>query len=228
MKNKYEVGCIVTLKTHPLLYEFYVRGDGKLIPPFMIVKEVNIEPKNKKLVDEITGFEIAHRVKYTCCFFNDNKSEFEEVVLYEPMLEDYTNLYIASFDKIDKANDYKSLIKETKEYVLPEYEFGKLVSFRTKKYEIFKKRKSVKITNELKTETSNMKKETIQYIVNYATPDFIICGIKKTELVGLFYTDGQKKKLISNTLLKVKWFNSFQMKFSEIYLPIECFTDIKT
>ncbi|MCD8454603.1 hypothetical protein LNJ08_09360 [Tenacibaculum finnmarkense genomovar ulcerans] len=86
-ENKFIIGDIVTLKTHPLLYGFKIKGDGKLVPPFMIVKEIYIEDKKKKTHSEELGKQIAERIKYTCVFFDDNKTEFKEAILYESMLE---------------------------------------------------------------------------------------------------------------------------------------------
>ena len=62
-------------------------------------------------------------------------------------------------------------------------------------------------------------------MVNYTTPEFVLCGYKKESPEGLFYPNGDFKMLTSEILFKVKWFNPFQMKYSEQYLPKECFID---
>ncbi|WP_232120918.1 hypothetical protein [Tenacibaculum finnmarkense] len=223
-ENKFVIGDIVTLKTHPLLYDFKIKGDGKLVPPFMIVKEIYIEDKKKKTHSEELGEEIAERIKYTCVFFDDNKTEFKEAILYESMLEKYDKIYIARLD-IDESKQGDSLIDETRKYNVPKYIYGKIVFFRTKKFEIFKKRDSFKM---IQQKGGDYKKTTtIQYIVNYSSPDFILCGIKKNENTNDFYPNGDKRKIVSEILYKVKWFNASQMKFSDIYLPRECFTDIQ-
>ncbi|MCG8893288.1 hypothetical protein G1K97_08060 [Tenacibaculum finnmarkense] len=228
-ENKQEkeivIGDIVTLKTHPLLYDFKIKGDGKLVPPFMIVKEIYIEDKKKKTHSEELGEQIAERIKYTCVFFDDNKTEFKEAILYESMLEKYDKIHIARLDKNKKEVKCDSLIDETRKYVIPEYNYGDIVFFRTKKFEIFKKRDSSKM---IQQKGGDYKKTTnIQYIVNYSSPDFILCGIKKNENTNDFYPNGDKRRIVSEILYKVKWFNTNQMKFSDIYLPRECFTDIQ-
>ncbi|MCG8883260.1 hypothetical protein G1L02_08825 [Tenacibaculum finnmarkense] len=228
-ENKQEkeivIGDIVTLKTHPLLYDFKIKGDGKLVPPFMIVKEIYIEDKKKKTNSEELGEQIAERIKYTCVFFDDNKTEFKEAILYESMLEKYDKIHIARLDKNKKEVKCDSLIDETRKYVIPEYNYGDIVFFRTKKFEIFKKRDSSKM---IQQKGGDYKKTTnIQYIVNYSSPDFILCGIKKNENTNDFYQNGDKRRIVSEILYKVKWFNANQMKFSDIYLPRECFTDIQ-
>ena len=48
LKNKFKIGTIVTFKTHPLLYDRYIKGDEKLVPPFMVVKEIYFEDKKKE------------------------------------------------------------------------------------------------------------------------------------------------------------------------------------
>ncbi|WP_370408007.1 hypothetical protein [Tenacibaculum dicentrarchi] len=223
-ENKFVIGDIVTLKTHPLLYGFKIKGDGKLVPPFMVVKEIYIEDKKKKTHSEELGEQIAERIKYTCVFFDDNKTEFKEAILYESMLEKYDKIYIAKLEGVKKGEmvlkdvKCKLLIEEIRKYVIPEYSYGKNVFFRTKKFEIFKKSDPLKIQKNT---------DTVQYIANDSSPDFILCGIKKNENTNDFYPNGDKRKIVSEILYKVKWFNANQMKFSDIYLPKECFTDIQ-
>ncbi len=229
---KFSIGTIVTLKTHPLLYNLEIKGDGKLIPPFMIVKEIFIEKENKITHSEEFGKQIADKIKYNCVFFDDNKTTFKEVLLYETMLKKFTSIYIARKDgKIkDDQENYESLIQETKKYKKPKYEYGKILFFKTKKFEILKKRTSLKILNTVsepndKDGDGNKEIRTVQYVVNYSSPEFILCSVKRNELKNDYYPDGKIKRKVSKTLFKVKWFNSSQMKFSDIYLPRNCFTD---
>lgn len=225
--NLFKIGNIVTFKTHPLLYDRYIKGDGKLVPPFMLVKEVFFEDKKKKVVDTSNGKTIGERIKYVCIFFDDNKNEFKEVTVYESMLTDFTKFYISKMSDIkveDLDSGYKSLIDEVSAYKNPSYKYGNIVYFKTKKLEILKKRSSAK--TEIKNGSKNEEiKTTIQCVVNYSTPEFVLCGYKKELGEDLFYPNGEKKKIISSELFKVKWFNSSQMKFSEQYLPMECFID---
>lgn len=229
LDNQFGIGDIVTFKTHPLLYDRYIKGDGKLVPPFMVVKEVYFEDNKKKVVDTNNGKTIAERIKYTCIFFDDNKSEFKTVVVYETMLNGFKNFYISRMDgeKKEEDSDYDSVIDEVSKYKDSSYLYGNIVYFKTKKLEILKKRSSVK--NESITKESDdpiiEKRETFQYVVNYATPEFVLCGYKEELGEDLFYPNGSKKKIISKILYKVKWFNSNQMKFSEDFLPMECFID---
>lgn len=226
LKNKFKLGEIVTFKSHPLLYDYYIKGDGKLVPPFMVITEIEFETKKKQVVDETTGYKIAERIKYKCVFFDDNKSQFKEVYVYESMLENFKSIFIAKKSDTEESGSYESLIKEAEKYKIPKYNYSKIVYFKTKKFEIFKKRTSTRIIeSEKKGKIKKSEKKLIQYVVNYATPDFVLTGIKKQSIENAFYSNGNKRKIASETLYKVKWFNSFQMKFSEQFLPSECFME---
>tara|TARA_R110002049_G_scaffold3795_3_gene27512 strand:- start:45655 stop:45825 length:171 start_codon:yes stop_codon:yes gene_type:complete len=52
-----------------------------------------------------------------------------------------------------------------------------------------------------------------------------LSGIKKEEQKDLFYLDGKPKRIISEQLFKVMWFNHVQQKFSEYFLPMEFFVE---
>lgn len=223
MANTFEVGELVTFKTHPLLFDFYIKGDGKYVPPIMIVKEVLFENKDKKEFDDISGNQIAEKVKYICVHFDDNKSEFIESHLYQSQLQTFKLLKVAKFEEKKDSDNYIDIITEVSKYPIIQYEFGKIVYFKTKKIEAFKKRESSKI--EVDENNKEVKKKTRQYVVNYITPDFVICGYKKEVYNDLFYHNGKPKRKASTDFIKVKWFNSAQQKFSEQYLPIEFFID---
>ncbi len=228
--TNFSVGDLVTLKTHPLLHDFYIKGDGKLVPPIMIIKEVLFEGKEKKTNDEITGFVIGEKIKYVCVHFDDNRSEFIESHLYHSMLDTYRNLNIAFLGSAPSDENHIDLITEVGNYPpRATYAYGELLYFKTKKLEIFKKRTSNKIIldDTVVPPLMHKKKKIIQYVVNYSTPDFLACGYKKETSADLFYNDGKPKKMISTEFVKVKWFNSFQQKFSEQYLPIEFFINTK-
>jgi hypothetical protein len=218
LKTEFEIGSIVTLKSHPLLYNEVINGDGKLVPPFMVIKEVFNEDKKKRTHSEELGKQIADKIKYNCVFFDDNRVEFKEVTLYKSNLSLYKKL--GEEDKKEEIN------------YLEKYKFGSVVSFKTKNIELSKLKESKKRDkreNLKPKEKEDPIKEseliTIQNVVNYSSPDFVLIGIKKNDSTNEFYPNGDIRKVVSEVLYKVKWFNSNQMKFSEIYLPAECFTD---
>lgn len=222
MNNNFIVGDLVTFITHPLLLDLYIKGDGKYVPPIMVVNEVLFENKDKKVFDEVSGNKISEKIKYICIHFDDNKSEFIESHLYESQLVSFKNLKIAKVEENMKTDGYIDLITEVGDYPKCTYSYGEIVYFKTKKIEAFKKRESTKkeIIN-----GDEIKTTTIQYVVNYITPDFVVCGYKNESHNDLFYNDGKPKRKVSAEFIKVKWFNFFQQKFSEQFLPIECFID---
>ena len=192
-EKKFEIGNYVTFKTHPLLYDMYIKGDGKYVPPIMLIKEILFENNEKKEFDEATGLRIADREKFICVYFDDNKSEFVEAHLYKSQIIEIDSLRIARIN--EKISNVKttSLISEVLAYDKMIYEYGKIVYFKTKKIEALKKRESSKIevskkevvvTDEVDgAEEIEEKKITRHYVVNYITPDFVISGYKNQQRV---------------------------------------------
>jgi hypothetical protein len=213
----FNIGEIVTIKSHPLF-----RNPPKTIsefpyhvPPLMLVKEVFFENIDKKKIysDEIENAKMADLVKYTCVYFDANKSEFLEKVIYHSFIESYSKLkYYRKLDKgVEKVKFQKQLIQEVSKYKLvTDYEFGKIVQFKTKKLE---QRKSYSTLSERVPGSS------------FQTPDFILSGIKNEEQKDLFFQDGKPKKNITKLSYKVMWFNHIQQKFSEYFLPKEFFVE---
>jgi len=228
----FEICDIVTLKTHPLKDKFRIKGDAKIVPPLMMIKEVHIEDKKKRIFDEDLGVKIADRFKYLCVYFDDNKMEFKEIFVYHSMLINFDQL---KYERISLdmtiSDSSETLIEEIKGYKTPNYTFGKVLYFKTKKLEIYKKKSSKKIVLQ-GGDTSKSKEvkeinESLQYLVCYASPDFIVSGLKLNDKKNSFFNDGKPRKLVSKKLVKVLWFNSVQLKNSEQYLPIDFFTDVK-
>lgn len=209
----FAIGEIVTLKSHPLNSE----KPNKIIefpsqvPPLMLVKEIFFEDIEKKKLfsSEIEKAQIADYIKYNCVFFNANKSEFQEKIIYHSLLVIYLKLEFFKDGADKKSETEVKLVDEVISYdLLSDYIYGDVVQFKTKKLE---HRKSYDGNNERIRVTSNQ------------TPDFVVSGIKKNEQLDLFYLNGKNKKIIPLTLFKVMWFNPFQQKFSEYFLPKEFF-----
>ena len=222
LKTKFEIGSIVTLKSHPLFDNDFkkIAEFPAHVPPLMIVKEVFFEREEKKKIfsSDIQGAQISDLIKYNCVYFYANKSEFIEKTIYESFLRSYIDLqYFRAVDnegKEIKIPEEKQLIPEVSRYIkFKDYKFGDVVQFKTKKLE---NRKSYEAVN-----------ERIPGI-SYQTPNFIVSGIKNEPQEDLFYHDGQKKKEVRSQLVKVSWFNHFQNKMSEKFLPFDCFVkDLK-
>ncbi|WP_397363115.1 hypothetical protein [Olleya sp. R77988] len=212
----FKVGDIVTIKSHPLLSSppKKIKEFSAQVPPLMLVKEVVFEKEDKKKVfsSEIENAQVADLIKYICVYFDANKSVFIEKEVYHSLLESYLKLnYYRNPDEDKKKIDLeKQLIPEVSKYKLvTEYLFGKKVQFKTKKLE---HRKSYDSGYE-KVNTS------------FQTPDFILSGIKNEDKKDMFFQDGKPKRIASNQSYKIMWFNHFQQKFSEHYLPKEFFVE---
>jgi len=208
----FSVGDIVTLKSHPLFYAHGIDIFSNQVPPLMLIKDVFFENDKKKVFStELAEVQIADKIKYTCIYFNNNKSEFVEATLYHSFLRSYRKLlFERQLD--EKGKETKSavtLIDEVETYTQADYKFGKVVQFKTNKLE---RRKVFHLNdNALR--------------VSYTSPDFILCGYKAEPLTDMFYGDGQPKRKASGNLVKVMWYNFFQQKFSEHYLPQEFFIE---
>jgi hypothetical protein len=215
--NTFKVGDIVTLKSHPLLTETpkKINEFPAQVPPLMLIKEVIFEKEDKKILysDVIEKAQIADLVKYVCVYFNSNKSEFEEKVIYQSLVVSYEKLkyFRKEEDKDGTQKSEKQLIEEVLDYKsVDNYVFGKRVQFKTKKLE---HRKSY----------SNYFEKVPG--VSFQTPDFVLSGVKNEDKKDLFFSDGKPKRIISDLIYKVMWFNHFQQKFSEQYLPKEFFVE---
>lgn len=223
-KRYFEIGEIVTLKSHSLFNDYFVQGDGRYLPPIMMIKEVFFESNEKKMFDEQKGRQIADNIKYTCVFFNDNTSEFKEVVIYHSFLKSFTDLKYYKISNGEIFENSEDLISEVSAYPIPKYKYGKEVLFKTLKLEMFKKRKSrdkLKIKDDGTMSKDGCDESTIRYIVSFTSPNFLLSGFKKNEKTELKYPNGDNKLLVSKELFKVIWYNPFKFKFSEQYLPKE-------
>lgn len=218
-KPNFEIGDIVTLKSHPLAFQ----PDGAIdayvnqIPPFMCVKEIHIEKKKLLYSNESEQKQIADNVKYLCVYFNQHRMIFEERFVYQKVLMSFKDIIFHNKKDVTDENHTK-LIDETLKYNLASYEFGKRVFFKTYKLE---KRKQFKMAG---MDINNTRKT----IMTHTSPAFIINGYKPNELKSIYNPKtGELQRECCDELYKVIWYNAYQEKFSEEYLPKEFLTDDK-
>lgn len=231
--SKFEIGDIVTLKSHPLAYQPGGLIDAYVnqIPPFMCVKEVHFEKKKKKFSADVQDIQIADYTKYLCVYFNQYRMIFEEKMIYESMLIDISDLLFHRED--DKPNDeeYQNLIKETKSYNIEvykdkegkekekcnlKYKYGERVFFKTYKLEKRKKYSSIGVDH------NSPKKSAVLH----TSPAFILSGYKRNDNRSISdEITGHPVRKTAKILYKVLWYNSYQEKMSEEYLPMEFLTD---
>lgn len=215
--NHFKIGEIVTLKSHPLAFQEKGEIDAYVnqIPPFMCVKEIHIDKKKQIYSPDIEKAKIGDTIKYICVYFNQHRMIFEEKFVYHEMLLALPKVTFHS--KMEKdGGDHTKLIDETETYKSAEYEFGKRVFFKTYKLEKRKKFKTVGSDYNSSTKT----------VLTHTSPAFILNGYKKNEQKSQHnQKNGELIKQCSEELYKVLWYNSYQEKFSEEYLPKEFLTD---
>ncbi len=216
-KNNYDIGDIVTLNSHPMAFQPNGAIDSYInqIPPFMCIKEVHVEKRKKIYSDEFSNHKITDKIKYLCVYFNQHRMIFEENFVYQDMLISFEKLTFHRDDEVSEE-DHKTLIKETKEYNTANYEYGKRVFFKTYKLE---KRKKFK-------DARNDVRSTTRTTSTHTSPAFNLSGIKLNEKKSVYNPkDGELQVKTAETLYKILWYNAYQEKFSETYLPSEFFTD---
>ncbi len=216
----------------------------------MCVKEVHIERNKKLYSQEASQAQIADDVKYLCTYFNQHRMIFEDRYVYQKML---IPLEKALFhNKKNKGEDEdKTLVEETIAYSTASYEFGKRVFFKTFKLERRKKFKSFyknnidnyipinnaaeDIENEVKTIQRSSRNEYNGFSsyknssnLTHTSPAFILNGFKPNDTKNIYnIKTGKIQRKTSNELYKIMWYNAYQEKFSEEYLPKEFFVDDK-
>lgn len=217
--NNFEIGDIVTLKSHPLSFQANGEIDAYInqIPPLMCIKETHIEKKKKLYSDDVSGAQIADKVKYLCVYFNQYRMIFEEKFVYQTMLVPLEKLLFHN-KKDQLEENHITLIEETKKYEPAEYVFGKRVFFKTYKLERRKSFKSAK--NDFRySRTTNS---------THTSPAFILDGLKLNDKKSIYNPkNGDLQRECAKKLYKVLWYNAYQEKMSEEYLPKEFFTDDK-
>ena len=141
MKNNiFDIGDIITLKSHPLAYQDNGEIDAYInqIPPLMCIKEVHIEKTKQIFSSENSGLKIADNIKYLCVYFNQHRMIFEEGFVYQDTIISIKDItFHNKNDEIDM--DHEKLIDETIDYKDVDYEFGKRIFFKTYKLEKRKK-----------------------------------------------------------------------------------------
>ena len=123
------------------------------------------------------------------------------------------------FNREEEKTDLNSplLINETLGYAPAKYVYGSRVFFKTYKLE---KRKKFNYSAKDLPDAKN------KSAIIHTSPAFILSGSKKNEITNLYYEkSGDQKRIVAETLVKVLWYNSYQEKISEEYMPIDFFVD---
>lgn len=216
-KAIFRIGDIVTIKSHPLAFQENGQIDAYVnqIPPFMCIKEIHLEKKKLLYSKEKQNKKIADNVKYLCTYFNQFRMIFEDRLVYQDMLILLNDITFHS-DTEETEKGHTKLVDETNSYTIASYEFGKRVFFKTYKIE---KRKKYKRAGQ----DSN---STTKTILTHTSPAFLLNGFKINNQQTIFdQKSGKTQRECSKELYKILWYNAYQEKFSEDFLPKEFFTD---
>lgn len=201
-----KLGNIVTTAAHPYfkdLTDIIISGEHQLTPPLMVIAEILKNAQTR--FDEKTGEQIsqAGSANCKCIWFSQKAGQFEEVWLSERFLKHV---------EVNEDGILGSAIKK-----------GDQVVFKTADLELGKK-KSILNYDESSVVQKKEEKANINAYLAFVSPvlDVIqVIDAKEIETKDARFDikTGDKRKLTSDWLLKVKWFNPGSEKFSEKILP---------
>lgn len=190
-----ELGDIVTLKSHPYLYDIgniIISGESLHLPPLMIIVEIfeSIKKEENKFVAE-----------YTCLWFSSKTHKFER-------------------SKIKGA--FLKLIFKAKPSIEPQQLVpGDLVSLATVDYELAK-RKSAQHYEDTSINQGNGN-TTINALLSFLPPILQCVDIKeiKDKTSETVSKGGSSKRTSGQYAVKCLWFNNIFERFSEELIPLE-------
>jgi hypothetical protein len=209
-KYSFRLGDIVALSSHPFTsfqHDILIGGEPQLLSPLMIIVEVVGDSQN--LYDENVGNQIQGRFGSTaqckCIWYSSKSFQFEEAWISSKLLKKIKEKDSTLTEKDD--NNYKHLL------------IGSSVTLCTARLELTKLKSSYK--NEGEKERSS-----INPLLSFVSPIMQIIGTTKNDSKEPRYDSktGNKKREVSELLIKCKWFNPSSEKMSEKLIPIEALT----
>jgi hypothetical protein len=213
-KHSFKLGDIVALSSHPFTssqHDILIGGEPQLISPLMIIVEILGDVQN--LYDENIGNQIQGKGGATaqckCMWYSSKSFQFEEALISSKLLK-----------KIQDNNDF--VLKEKD--VNGKYEhlqIGTSITLCTAQLELHKLKSSYK--NE-----GGKERSSINPLLSFVSPIMQIIGTAKNESKEPLFDakTGNKKREISELLIKCKWFNPSSEKMSEKLIPIEALSII--
>lgn len=200
-KTKFKIGNIVSLKTNHLqksddYQNIWLSGDPNFTTPLMVISEISIN--TSQTVNEDNGKEKKpnRRIRYNCMYFSNKHLKFEENWFYEEEL-------LKSKFKLSKKQ--KSKIKRNNRVV-----------FKTNSIEAGKQKTFLELSNNRKTRKSSS-------LLTFTSPVFMVSGFPSIQkkVPEIDPITGQRKHIYPKKMVKIKFFNSLQDKFSEFTVPKE-------
>ena len=208
-KHSFKLGDIVALSSHPFTssqHDILIGGEPQLISPLMIIVEILGDAQN--LYDENVGNQIQGKGGATaqckCMWYSSKSFQFEEALVSSKLLK-----------KIQDNNDF--VLKEKDDNGKYKHlQIGSSVTLCTAQLELHKLKSSYK--NE-----GGKERSSINPLLSFVSPIMQIIGTAKNESKEPLFDakTGNKKREISELLIKCKWFNPSSEKMSEKLIPIE-------
>lgn len=210
-KHAFKLGDIVALNFHPFSlfqHDILIGGEPQLISPLMIIVEIIGDSQN--LYDENIGNQIQGKGGSTaqckCIWYSSKSFQFEEAWISSKLLKKIKNI-----DPVFKEKDSNGKYKHI--------QIGASVTLCTAQLELQKMKSSYK-------SEGGKERSSVNPLLSFVSPIMQIIGTAKNESKEPLYDSktGNKKKEISELLIKCKWFNPSSEKLSEKLIPIEALT----
>jgi hypothetical protein len=212
--HNFKLGDIVALSSHPFTssqHDILIGGEPQLISPLMIIVEILRDVQN--LYDENVGNQIQGKGGTTaqckCMWYSSKSFQFEEALISSKLLK-----------KIEDINDF--MLKEKDDSGKYKYlQIGTSVTLYTAQLELKKFKSSYK-------SEGGKEKSSINPLLSFVSPIMQIIGTSKNESKEPLFDakTGNKKREVSELLIKCKWFNPSSEKMSEKLIPIEALSII--
>jgi hypothetical protein len=215
-KHSFKLGDIVALSSHPFTsshHDIFIGGEPQLISPLMVIVEIFGDIQD--LYDENVGNQIQGKGGITaqckCMWYSSKSFQFEEALISSKLLKKIQDNDVSILkDKVDNGKLKHSQII-----------IGTLVTLRTAQLEL-KKLKS------FDKKEGGKEWSSIIPLLSFVSPIMQIIGTAKNESKEPLFDakTGNKKREISELLVKCKWFNPSSEKMSEKLIPIEALSII--
>lgn len=210
-KHNFTLGDIVALSSHPFSafqHDILIGGEPQLISPLMIIVEILGDSQN--LYDENVGNQIQGKGGSTaqckCIWYSSKSFQFEEAWVSSKLLKKIENNN-PTFKEKDSNGKYEHI------------QIGTSVTLCTAQLELKKLKSSYK-------SEGGKERSSINPLLSFVSPIMQIIGTSTNESKEPLYDSktGNKKKEVSELLIKCKWFNPSSEKLSEKLIPIEALT----
>lgn len=210
-KHNFVLGDIVALSSHPFSafqQDILIGGEPQLISPLMIIVEILGDSQN--LYDENVGQQIQGKGGSTaqckCIWYSSKSFQFEEAWISSKLLKKIEEKDLLLKEK-ESDGKYKHI------------QIGSSVTLCTAQLELKKLKSSYK-------SEGGKERSSLNPLLSFVSPIMQIVGTAKNESKEPLYDSktGNRKKEVSELLIKCKWFNPSSEKLSEKLIPIEALT----